>query len=88
MELSSPKIKKKLYFTTLTSKFFLEKNLLYFFQKKTALKKFLIFREMELSSPKLIKSPIFFSKKNVLYFRMKLAKPEKPKFLLLREKYL
>ena len=44
MELSSPKIKK---FDILHNP-----NLLYFFQKKPVLKKFLIFREMELSCPK------------------------------------
>ena len=59
------------------SKFFLDKNFLYFFLKKTALKNFLIFREIELSSFKLKKLLTFsemelsyiFSKKVFLIFR-------------------
>ena len=50
--------------------------------KKTTLKKFLIFQEMEHSCPKFKKFLIFFLKKNSLYFRRELAKPEKQKFLI------
>ena len=46
MELSIPKIKKPLTLYNLNLSY------LYFFQKNLALKKFLIFWEMELSSPK------------------------------------
>ena len=42
------RLKNFLYFTTQTSKVFLEKNFLYFFWKKPTLKKFLIFWEMAL----------------------------------------
>ena len=42
-------------------------------------KKCQIFREMEISSPKL---------KKLLYFRRELAKPEKQKFLIFLEKVL
>ena len=48
MDLFSPKIKKFLILTTPTSKFFLEKNVLYILRKKSTLKKILLFREMEL----------------------------------------
>ena len=61
MEFSSPTIKKFLNFTTSNSKFFLEKNFIYIFlEKNPILKKFLIFREMELSSLKLNKLLYFF----------------------------
>ena len=61
------------------SKVFLEKKSLHFFLKKPALKKFLIFRETELSSLGLRKLLIFqemelsyiSSKKFFLYFRKK-----------------
>ena len=43
--------------------------------KKNTLKKFLIFREMELSSLKL---------KKLLYLKRELAKPENQKFLIFR----
>ena len=48
------------------------KKFLIIFRKK----KILIFREMELSSPKL-KTLIFFPKNNCLYFRRELEKPGK-----------
>ena len=48
------------------------KKFLIIFQKK----KILIFREMELSSPKL-KTLIFFPKNNYLYFRRELEKARK-----------
>ena len=61
MEVSSPKLKKKfLYFIIPTSRFFLEKMSYIYFQKKTPLrKKYPIFWEMELSSPKIKKFLIF-----------------------------
>ena len=43
---------------------------------------FLIFREMELSSPKIKNFLIFFPKEFFLYFKRELAKPEKQKFLI------
>ena len=49
------RIKHFLYFTTTASKFFLEKISNIFSRKKPALKKFLMFQEMELPSPKLKK---------------------------------
>ena len=48
------------------------KKFLIIFRKK----KILIFREMELSSPKL-KTLIFFPKNSCLYFRRELEKPGK-----------
>ena len=62
MELSSPKIKN---FQERT--FQAQKK-----QKKPTMKKFLIFRETELFSPKL--------KKLLCFFRRDLAKPKKTKF--------
>ena len=60
MKVSSPKLKKILYFTIPTSKFFLEKNVIYLFSEKNPLrKKYPIFWEMELSSPKIKKFFIF-----------------------------
>ena len=100
MKLSSPTIKNVIIFTQ--KKFFFYfgewnflKKLLIFQEgtfrarkiKKSGLKKCLIFREMELSSSSL-KTLYIFSEKKFLYFRRKLAKPEKQKFLMFREKYL
>ena len=65
--------RNRLYFTILASKFSLRKISYIFSGKKIALKKFIIFWEMELSSLKF---------KNFLYLRREIAKPEKQKSLI------
>ena len=71
------RLKNFLYFTTPSSNSFLEKISYAFSGKKTTLKKFPLFQQMELSTIKL---------KNFLYFCRQLAKPEKQKFLIFLQK--
>ena len=60
MELSNPKIKKfRILYNRGLKNFSLRKIFYTFFQKKSALKKILIFQEMELFSLKLKKRLIF-----------------------------
>ena len=78
MELSCPKIKEVFIFSktelcSLKNKKVQEETFRVRKIKIPALKKFLTFWEMELSSLKL---------KRLLYFRRELAKPEKQKFLI------
>ena len=82
IELSSPKIKEfYILYNTLrqSQKFSLRKFLIIFPEKKLALKKFLIFQEMELCHPKLGK---------LLYLRKELAKREKQNSLYSFKKVL
>ena len=94
MELSSPTIKNPLIFLQIKKLFFRKwnflKNFLYFPKrgnfpdsenKKSTLKKFILFWEMELSSLKLKKLIYFLKKKNLLYFRRELSQPENQKFV-------